>query len=424
MKVVTSQVSFNARNQATDFTQRLGQSISRGRIIMSGGEAPDTRRSLDSTRSAQQVATSTLTHVDGTQAHYARSDTQQSALRLFATTQASGITPALQGVGNSGNLGTTPATGANTYSLQELSESTRYQLSGQLTLDDGKNVDFNITGAMQRSMRIEEASGLYSGKLQQKDPLILNFAASSAQLTQQAFDFDIDNDGQKDQVSFATGGSGFLFLDRNGNGALDNGSELFGAKTGNGFGELAMFDDDGNGFIDSGDAIYAQLKLASRNEAGEDTISSLTERNIGALGLQAVNTEFEITDDFQQSRGRLRATGVAVSEAGNVMTLQQVDLTQRSLRNEAALQQRFTSSPDDPATFNPITDADSAIAEALRRLQEMTQEMQQRLRDNAAPQEQQETRSLLELLVERFFDESHESTEKPAGSAQHNTPTG
>lgn len=106
------------------------------------------------------------------------------------------------------------------------------------------------------------------------------------------------------------------------------------------------------------------------------------------------------------------------------MTLQQVDLTQRSLRNEAALQQRFTSSPADAATSNPITEADSAIAEALRRLQEMTQEMQQRLRDNAEPKEQQETRSLLELLVERFFDESHESTGNHDERGGHNDPTG
>lgn len=389
MKIVSSQLRFDARNQSQDFTQRVGQSIARGRPAPVAAMTTETRRSLESTRQSHQQASSTLTAPCGTQVQQTRADSQQSSLRMFAASQAAAT-------GRSASL-----TGsAHTYSLQELRESSEYRLSGMLALQDGKTVDFEITGAMSRSLRIEEASGIHIEKVQQKDPLILNFAASSAQLTERAFDFDLDADGKKDQVSFATNGSAFLFLDRNGNGALDNGSELFGARTGDGFAELAAYDEDRNGFIDSGDGIYAQLKLMSRRETGEDEMSSLAERGIGALGLQSVRTEFEITNDYQQSRGRLRATGVAVSETGAVMTLQQVDLTQRNLGEEARLRERFETRTA-PQTPGPASQAESAVAEALQRLQDMTREMQQRLRDNAEPEKAQEYKSLLELLVER-----------------------
>lgn len=398
MKIASSQLRFGARNQSQDVTQRVGQSIARGRTLPSTTITTETRRSLESTRQSQQQATSKLTAPCGTQVQHMRSDSRQSSLRMFAASQSSATARATNLSGS-----------AHTYSLQELQESSEYHLSGRLSLHDGKNIEFDITGSMSRSLRIEEASGIHTEKLQQKDPLILNFAASSAQLTERAFDFDIDADGQKDQVSFATNGSGFLFLDRNNNGALDDGSELFGARTGDGFAELAGYDEDRNGFIDSGDSIYAQLKLMSRNENGEDNVTTLAERDIGALGLQSVSTEFEITNDYQQSRGRLRATGVAVSETGAVMTLQQVDLTQRNLSDEAQLRERFESPVD---SRNPIlaSQAESAIADALQRLQDMTQEMQQRLRENTEPEKEQEYKSLLELLVERVVSTPKEES--------------
>ena len=59
---------------------------------------------------------------------------------------------------------------------------------------------------------------------------------------------DLDADGRMDSISVPTGDDALLALDRNGNGRIDDGRELFGDQHGaaNGFAELARFDDNGD----------------------------------------------------------------------------------------------------------------------------------------------------------------------------------
>ena len=75
--------------------------------------------------------------------------------------------------------------------------------------------------------------------------------------------FDITGDGRQDQVSWVAPSDGFLVYDRNGNGYIDSGKELFGDQHGasNGFEELAKFDGDGNGIIDDNDDIFDNLRV-------------------------------------------------------------------------------------------------------------------------------------------------------------------
>ncbi len=115
-----------------------------------------------------------------------------------------------------------------------------------------------------------------------KDPLVLSLDGKIADLTEARVTFDIDQDGKEDSLPGLREGSGFVALDRNGNGTIDDGGELFGARSGNGFGELATLDEDGNGVLDEGDSQFSALQFWHPEHAP----IALVELGIGAILLR------------------------------------------------------------------------------------------------------------------------------------------
>lgn len=135
-----------------------------------------------------------------------------------------------------------------------------------------------------------------------------------------------DADGRMDQIAFVGSNSGFLALDRNGDGSINDGRELFGALSGNGLVDLATHDTDGNGWIDENDAIFARLLIWSRDGEGNDQLEGLLERNVGAIYLGQAATPFSLKDDSNALQGVVRASGIYLKEDGGVGTVQQLDL--------------------------------------------------------------------------------------------------
>ena len=208
-------------------------------------------------------------------------------------------------------------------------EQTTFDAQGVVQTADGREINFNLSLFMARSYHVETSVSLRLGDARQKsDPLVINFSGNAAQLTDRRFAFDLNADGTaSEQINFVTGGSGFLAFDRNADGAINNGSELFGTKTGDGFAELALLDSDNNGWIDENDAAYAQLSVWTRDEMGADTLRSLQEANVGAISLARVATPFDIKDQNNALQAQVRASGVYLQENGGVGSIQQVDLT-------------------------------------------------------------------------------------------------
>lgn len=198
------------------------------------------------------------------------------------------------------------------------------QQQGTLSTADGRTINFNLDLAMEHMQYSHQSVSLRAGAAL-KDPLVVNYANPSAQLQGQQMQFDLDADGQLDSMAMLANGSAYLALDRNGNDRIDNGQELFGAITGDGFAELAAYDQDGNGFIDAADAVFDDLRLWLPDASGNGRLLTLAEAGIGALGLQSVQGGFDLIADGQL-QGQVRSTGMFLFEDGRVGSLQQVDL--------------------------------------------------------------------------------------------------
>jgi hypothetical protein len=206
-------------------------------------------------------------------------------------------------------------------------EQVSFQAAGQVKTADGRTIDISVQLNMSRTFYSHQSISIRAGDaLVPIDPLVINFDGPAAALTERNFQFDLDCDGKPDQISFVRPGSGFLALDRNGDGVINDGSELFGPQTGNGFLELAAYDEDGNGWIDEADEIFDCLRIWTRDAQGNEVLFALGEKGIGAIYLGYADTQFSMRDSHNQENGQLRSTGIFLRENGGVGSIQQVDL--------------------------------------------------------------------------------------------------
>lgn len=206
------------------------------------------------------------------------------------------------------------------------SESTAFAATGKVNTADGRSIDFNVELSMSRAF-MEQFDFLEVTEYIKTDPLVINMDSNIASVSDQKFYFDIDSDGRAEKISFAGEGSGFLALDRNNDGKINNGSELFGTKSGDGFKDLAAYDYDHNGWIDENDAIFNKLKVWYKDAEGNDHLIDLKEADVGAIYLKNADTQFSLKDDNHKLNAEIKKTGIYLKEStGEVGTLNHLDL--------------------------------------------------------------------------------------------------
>lgn len=210
-------------------------------------------------------------------------------------------------------------------SLYEEYESTYFNANGVVKTEDGRRIDFNIELELSRSY--VEYTGVEINDVQRvlMDPLVINVESNITSLSDQKFKFDIDIDGTKEEISMPGMGMGFISLDKNEDGIINDGGELFGARTGDGFKELSEYDQDGNGWIDEADDVFRKLKIWFKNEEGKDELVDLKSADIGAIFLGASNTEFSYVG-ASGLNGIARKTGFYLKESGGAGLIQHIDL--------------------------------------------------------------------------------------------------
>lgn len=212
------------------------------------------------------------------------------------------------------------------HEVREESEHTSFHAEGVIRTAEDKEIRLDLSLTMQRSYREESNVSVRAGDGVRKDPLVINFDGSTAQLQNKRFHFDIDGDGKAEAVPMLAGNRGYLALDLNDNGKVDSGMELFGAASGDGFAELAQYDSDSNGWIDDQDPVFNALRVWVQDGNGAGTLALAKAHGVGALYLGRAETPFAIKDGTNQELGGVRSTGLYLSENGNAGTLQQIDL--------------------------------------------------------------------------------------------------
>ena len=154
-----------------------------------------------------------------------------------------------------------------------------------------------------------------------RDPLILDINSDGVQTIEQSAGvyFDLNAVGIKNLTQWISPEDGFLVLDRNGNGTIDNGSELFGDSTPinaqgdtttNGYGALAAFDVNSDGQIDQNDNVYNELEVwIDKNSDGVSQANELF--SLTSLGVSSISLNYSIdplTSNYMDSNHTLHDT--------------------------------------------------------------------------------------------------------------------
>ncbi|OGV50286.1 MAG: hypothetical protein A2017_06775 [Lentisphaerae bacterium GWF2_44_16] len=213
----------------------------------------------------------------------------------------------------------------NYYELKAESETVSFNSKALVKTADGREINIDLALNMSRSFIQEKSLSIKAGDAL-IDPLVINLNGNITGLSDTKFEFDLDADGKKEQISELSQGSAFLALDKNNDGVINDGKELFGPSSGSGFGELSSYDEDKNGWIDESDSIYDSLRLWFRNSDGSNSLMAIGQAGIGAIYLGSANTQFSMNDAENNTKGKLAQTGFYLNENGTAGLVHELDL--------------------------------------------------------------------------------------------------
>ena len=194
---------------------------------------------------------------------------------------------------------------------------------------EDKEIELDLNVAYTQEFYEKHEERLSFSEVSFIDPLVIQYGTSSTALDfldkEMNFTFDIDADGKEDEIASLKEGNGFLALDKNSNGKIDDGMELFGPGTSDGFEELRAYDSDANGWIDERDPIFTDLRIWSKNAQGEEQLFALGESDIGAIYLSDISTSMDINKNVVDPIAHLKSTSFFVREDGTAGLLSSLD---------------------------------------------------------------------------------------------------
>ncbi|WP_165679433.1 calcium-binding protein, partial [Metapseudomonas otitidis] len=256
--------------------------------------------------------------------------------------------------------------------------------------------------------------------IQRIDPLSLDLDGDGIETVgaNAGITFDFDGDGLKTGTGWVKGDDGFLVLDRNGNGQIDNGGELFGVdtvkangqKATDGFDALRDFDSNGDGVFDAKDAQFANVRVwQDTNQDGiaqTGELKTLAEHNIVAINLDS-------TASNQNSNGNLiSAIGSFVRGDGSEGTINANQSLAANLDLASNPFYREFTDPialDDAAKALPDMKGSGAVRD-LREASMLNAELKTLLATYAQAQTREEQMGLLDKLIAEWAKSANYQT--------------
>jgi serine-aspartate repeat-containing protein C/D/E len=136
----------------------------------------------------------------------------------------------------------------------------------------------------------------------------------------QGVQFDLLNTGNKIATGWLSGQDGFLAVDANGNGQIDDRSELFGGGVGEGFAALATFDSNGDGVVSASDSLFGSLSIWQ--DANEDGLTDNGElKSLAAYGISGLNTSHSNSFSTDAQGNILGETSSAITNKGQSLDM-------------------------------------------------------------------------------------------------------
>lgn len=196
----------------------------------------------------------------------------------------------------------------------QISLSRQETLEFELTVD-GEHIRLKVETF--ESLTLEQ-SVQQNVNVRKADPLVLDLNSDGVETSgwKQGVRFDLDADGREELTSVPVGDNVLVAWDRNKNGVIDDGRELFGDQTGyqHGFAALAAQDDNGDGKIDRQDAVFSELSLLRWTRQGQQLSPLAQQVEVIDLNFQEQKIMLENTDEITQA-------GFATDSQGNRLGL-------------------------------------------------------------------------------------------------------
>lgn len=209
------------------------------------------------------------------------------------------------------------------------SDSIEFNTQATIKTKDNKDINIDLDLSYSREFYEKHSEKLVFEETHFLDPLVIQYdceASSFDSLSDSmCFNFDINSDGNEKELPLLKDGNGFLVLDKNANGTIDDGSELFGPSTNDGFGELSQYDSDGNNWIDENDSIFKDLRVWTKNESGDDSLIALGQTGIGALYLGDVSADMAYNKSAKESLAHLKSNSIFLRENGTAGIISSFD---------------------------------------------------------------------------------------------------